>query len=152
MPNLFTLRPAREADLTFLNSYNYTEGMDSLDGIEGVTVAANSSDEPVGFIRIAIGSSGNAFVNPVVVHKSWRGYDVGRALMDHALREHGELRLVSRGSSVGFYEAIGYVPCEWSEIDEGVSEDCDGCSWRDECGPVPMRSPIQAAANVNIRE
>ncbi len=147
MSDLFTLRPARDADLPYLNSYNYAEGMDSLDDVEGVTVAANSADEPVGFIRIEVGPSGRAYVYPIVVHKSWRGYDVGRALMDAALAQHRELRLVSRGSSIGFYKALGYEACSWDEIDEGIGEDCANCSWRDECAPLPMRSPKTADAS-----
>lgn len=146
MSDLFQLRPAREADLAALNSFNLSEGMDALDGVEGITVAVNGGDEPVGYVRVVKGSSGHAFINPVVVHASWRGYRVGRALMDEALKRTGELRLVSRGSALGFYEALGYEPCSWDEIDEGVSEDCAGCSWRDECGPVPMKSPRQAKA------
>ncbi len=137
----FTLRPAREDDLPFINAFNYAEGMDSLASIEGVTVAVDGEDDPVGFIRIAIGSSGNAFVNPVVANPAWRGRGVGRTLMEDALRRHGELRLVSRGVAVPFYRALGYESCSWDEIDEGVSEDCAHCSWRDECGPLPMRSP-----------
>lgn len=139
---LFTLREARESDLPYLNLYNNAEGMDVLSSVERVTVAANSADEPVGYIRIATGSSGNAFVNPVVVHSSWRGYGVGKALMENALAEHGELRLVSRGASIPFYLALGYKECPWSEIDEGVSEDCANCSWREECGPLPMKRSL----------
>lgn len=137
----FRLRPAHEGDLPFINAFNHAEGMDALSSVEGVTVAADSDDDPIGFIRIAIGASGNAFVNPVVSNPCWRGCGVGRALMEHALEEHGTLRLVSRGASIGFYRALGYVPCSWDEIDAGVSEDCDHCGWRSECGPLPMRSP-----------
>lgn len=141
METLFTLRPAREDDLPVLNAFNHAEGMDSLDSVDNVTVAVDGDGDPVGFIRVAIGSSGRAYVNPVVVNPFGRGHGVGRALMDDALAAHGELRLVSRGSSIGFYEALGYEACPWDEIDEGVSEDCAGCGWRDECGPLPMRSP-----------
>lgn len=142
----FTLRSAKESDILFLNAFNFAEGMDALDNIDDVTVAVDADDDPIGFVRIAIGSSGRAYVNPIVVNPNWRGTGVGRALMDAALVEHGELRLVSRGSSVGFYEALGYVPCAWDEIDKGVSEDCANCSWRDECKPLPMRSAYAAHA------
>lgn len=131
--------------MPFINAFNHAEGMDALDGTEGVTVAVDADDDAVGFIRIAVGPSGNAFVNPVVTNPYWRGLGVGRALMERALAQHGALRLVARGSSVGFYEALGYEACPWDEIDEGVSEDCAGCAWRDECGPVPMRSPAGLA-------
>ena len=136
---LFTLRPACEADRAYLDSYTYAEGMDYLPSLEGVTVAANADDEPVGFIRIAQGANGFAHVNPVVVHKSWRGYEVGRALVDDAQRAHGELRLIARGSSKPFYDKLGFVECAWEDIDTTVTEDCDGCPMREECAPCPMR-------------
>lgn len=142
MSSVFELRHAIASDLPFINAFNYAEGMDALDSPEGITVAADSDGDPVGFIRIAIGESGNAFVNPIVVNPSWRGSGVGRALMNAASAKHGVLRLVSRGSSRGFYEALGFMPCDWAEIDEGVSEDCANCSWRDDCAPVPMKGQL----------
>lgn len=136
---LFTLRPVREDDRALIDAYTYAEGMDRLPSLDRVTVAANGSDEPVGFIRIALDSQGTAHINPVVVYRDWRGYGVGRALVEAAEAEHGELRLVSRGSSKPFYEALGYECCGWELIEPGVSEDCDGCPLYDECGPQPMR-------------
>lgn len=136
---LFTLRPAREADRAYLDAYCYSEGMDYLPDLENVTVAANASDEAVGFIRIAFGSNGVAHVNPVVVHASWRGYHVGEALMNDAQERLGELRLVARGSSRGFYERLGFEPCPWEEIDMTVTENCDVCTLVEECRPCPMK-------------
>lgn len=136
---LFTLRPAREADRAYLDLYTYAEGMDYLPSLEGVTVAANADDEPVGFIRIAQGANGFAHVNPVVVHASWRGYGVGQALVDDAQRTYGELRLIARGSSKPFYDKLGFAECDWGDVDTTVTEDCDGCPMREECAPCPMR-------------
>lgn len=137
--SLFTLRPADEADRSYIDSYTYAEGMDYLPSLERVTVAANDADEPVGFIRVVVGDkTGVAFVNPVVVHGSWRGYGVGRALMENAAREYGELRLVSRGSSKPFYDALGFECCSWDLIEDGVSEDCTHCTLTEECKPQPM--------------
>ena len=136
---LFTLRPAVEADRAYLDSYTYAEGMDYLPSLDRVTVAANSANEAVGFIRIVVGEkTGVAFVNPVVIHESWRGYGVGRALMEAAAREYGELRLVSRGSSKPFYDALGFECCDWDLIEDGVSEDCAHCTITEECKPQPM--------------
>lgn len=139
METLFTLRAARADDMPWLNAYCAAEGMANLDGPEGVTVAANGGDEPVGFIQIAMGNNGVAHVYPIVVHESWRGHDVGRALIDDAHARHGELRLVSRGSSVGFYERLGFEPCDWSLIDHEQTEGCVDCAMKAECGPLPMR-------------
>ena len=135
---LFTVRDAHPDDEGVLNSYCYAEGMDNLPSIENVRVAVNDIDEVVGFIRIAQDAEGIAFVNPVITHETWRGFGVGRALMDEALAHYGELRLVSRGQSLAFYEAIGYERIPWSAIKMDLVEDCDHCDMRDECAPVPM--------------
>lgn len=139
MSDLFTLRSAKADDIELLNAYAYREGMDDLPSLDRVRVAVNDADEPVGFIRIALDDAGAAFVNPVVVYSAWRGYGVGRALVESALREYGELRLVSRGSSKGFYSALGFEECGWDLISEGVTDDCAHCDIRGECGPQPMR-------------
>ncbi len=139
---LFTLRPAHDADRPFLDAFCYAEGMDNLPDLENVTVAANSADEAVGFIRIAIGANGVAHVNPVVVYPSWRGYHVGEALMSHAQQRYGELRLVARGSSKGFYERLGFSACPWEEVDLSVTENCDICTLVDECQPCPMKKSL----------
>lgn len=136
---LFTLRPARESDRELIDAYAYAEGMDYLPSLERVTVAVNGDDIPVGFIRIALDSQGVAHINPVVTYREWRGYGVGRALVEDAEAAYGELRLVSRGSSRSFYDALGYECCSWELIEPGVSEDCDGCPLYDECSPQPMR-------------
>lgn len=136
---LFTLRPAKEDDTIWLNSYCAAEGMASLDEISGVTVAANESDEPVGFIQIAYGKFGVAHVYPIVVCDTWRGYGVGRALIDDAHKKCGELRLVSRGTSIGFYKKLGFSECEWNLIENDLTEGCAECSMQKECNPLPMR-------------
>lgn len=139
MSELFTLRPAHEGDMQLLNAYAYAEGMDNLPSPERITVAVNDEDTPVGFIRIALDDAGVAFVNPVVVYDAWRRYGVGKALIDSALAEYGEVRLVSRGSSKPFYDAIGFEDCSWDMISEGVTDDCAHCDMREECSPQPMR-------------
>lgn len=146
MSDLFTLRPARPSDKALLDSYTYAEGMDNIPDVEGVTVAVNAEDMPVGFIRIVQDAEGVAHIYPIVTYSAWRGYGVGRALVDDAVAHFGELRLVSRGSSRGFYEALGFEECDWSMISPGMSEDCPNCSWRDECDPCPMRIVHQALA------
>lgn len=138
MDELFTLRLAQDADITAINFFNELEGMDAVPSVQGITVAVNGEDQIVGYIRVVIGESGNAFINPIVVYKTWRKHGVGKALMDLALSEYGAIRLVSRGTAVPFYKALGYQECDWTEIDEGVSEDCANCSWRKECNPKPM--------------
>ncbi|MEG1167236.1 GNAT family N-acetyltransferase [Gordonibacter sp.] len=138
--DLFTLRDAREGDKGTLDAFCAAEGMDAIPSIERVRVAVNADDEVVGFIRLALDEGeGVAFVNPVITHDTWRGFGVGRALMDEALARYGELRLVSRGASLAFYEVLGYECISWDLIKMALVDDCDNCEMREECGPVPMR-------------
>ncbi len=142
MADLFTLRAAAPADKPYLDAFCFAEGMDNLPDLEGVTVAVNADDEPVGFIRLVQGANGVWHVNPVVVHPTWRGYAVGRTLTERALAAKGELRLVARGAAVPFYERLGFTACAWEDVDMSVTEDCEGCPWRSECAPCPMRGTL----------
>ena len=78
-------------------------------------------------------------MNPVVVYAPWRGYGVGTELVRDALSREGELRLVARGSSVGFYEKLGFEQVPWEAIDQTVTEDCTHCPMSGECEPRPMK-------------
>ncbi len=109
MSDLFTLRPAREGDWELINYYAYREGMDAIPSLENVTVAANGDDDCVGFCRLAFSEAGIAHVNPVVINEQWRGYGVGRALIDDARAHHDEIRLVARGKSIEFYRVLGFT-------------------------------------------
>ena len=118
--------------------------MDRIPGIERVRVAVNGDDEVVGFCRLQDDVNGIAYVNPIVTYAPWRGYGVGKALIEDAQAIAGELRLISRGTSEGFYRKLGFVDMPWSETDQAAaSEDCDMCPYRSECGPVPMRLPVE---------
>ena len=108
---LFTIRDARPDDKAVLDGYANLEGMDAIPSIEGVRVAVNEDDEVVGFLRIALAEDGTAFVNPVITHETWRGFGVGRALMEEALARHGELRLVSRGGSLPSWTTATTARC-----------------------------------------
>ena len=142
MESVITLRPAQEKDWPWLNAFCYSEGMDNLPSLENVTVAADGDDDAVGFIRIAFSPEGVAHVNPVVVNPNWRGFGLGRILTENALATYGELRLVARGSAVPFYRALGFEEVPWEDITMAVTEDCDHCDMRDECGPLPMRKVL----------
>ena len=140
MSDLFTIRDARESDMELIDAYAHAEGMDRIPGPERVRVAVNDEDAVVGFCRLQDDVNGIAYVNPIVTYAPWRGYGVGRALIDDARMLAGELRLISRGTSEGFYRALGFVEMPWSDVDlEAASEDCDNCPYRAACGPVPMK-------------
>ena len=138
MESLFTLRPAREDDLPTINAFAAVEGMADLPSIDRVTVAESEAGDVVGVVRSAAEEEGVGHVNPIVVYSTWRGYGVGRALMDDALARYGELRLVSRGSSLGFYRALGFHEVPWDQIDTDIADDCNACDIHDECGPTPV--------------
>ena len=140
MADLFTIRDARETDMDLVNSYAHSAGMDRMPGIERIRVAVNEDDVVVGFCRLQDDVNGIAYVNPIVTYEAWRGYGVGRALIEDAHALAGELRLISRGTSEGFYRKLGFVEMPWEDVDlEAAEEDCDNCPSRESCGPVPMR-------------
>ncbi len=142
MAELFTIRDARESDMALIDAYANAEGMDVIPGPDRVRVAVNDDDAVVGFCRLQDDVNGVAYVNPIVTYSAWRGYGVGRALIDDARAIAGELRLISRGTSEGFYRKLGFVEMSWDEVDlEAASEDCDNCPYRAQCGPVPMKLP-----------
>ena len=144
MTELFTIRDAREGDMFLIDLYAKAEGMDRIPGIEHVRVAVNDDDEVVGFCRLQDDANGIAYVNPIVTYGAWRGYGVGRALIEDARAIAGELRLIARGTSEGFYRKLGFVEMPWSMTDMfAASEDCDNCPYREACNPTPMRLPAE---------
>ena len=143
MEELFTIRDAREGDMALIDAYAHAEGMDAIPGPERVRVAVNGDDVVVGFCRLQADENGISYVNPIVTYAPWRGYGVGRALIEDAQAVAGELRLISRGTSEGFYRTLGFVEMPWSDVDlEAASEDCENCPYRKECGPVPMKLAV----------
>lgn len=142
MGGLFSIRDARPDDMPLIDSYAAAEGMDHMPGAARIRVAVDGADAPVGFCRLQDDAAGIAYVNPIVTYGPWRGYGVGRALIEDAAARAGELRLIARGTSEGFYRKMGFREMGWDEVDlEAASEDCDRCPYRAECGPVPMRRP-----------
>ena len=136
----FTIRDAREEDLALIDMYAGWAGMDAMPGIERIRVAVNAQDQPIGFCRLQDDAEGIAYVNPIVVYEPWRMHGVGRALIEDARAIAGELRLIARGESAGFYRTLGFENMPWEIADlAAASEDCENCAYRAECHPVPMR-------------
>lgn len=138
MEQLVTIRAAKDGDLTTIVAFAALEGMGEAETPENIFVAENGDGEVVGFIRLVFDGQGVCHVNPVVVYPTWRGLGVGRLLVDFAFEKYGELRLVSRGSSLGFYEKLGFEPIEWEKIHPPIAAECDECELFEECGPRPL--------------
>ncbi|MDR2109617.1 MAG: GNAT family N-acetyltransferase [Coriobacteriales bacterium] len=142
---LFTIRPAAERDEPYLEALFLFEEMPTLplnDLLTG-SVAVNSDDEPVGFIRIFTvddkedpAKSGH-YIYPVIVFEQWRHHGVAAALVDYELRRRGSLKLVACRPSRGFYERTGFAREDWSNIADPIAADCQRCPDQLSCDPVP---------------
>ena len=137
--SLFSIRDAAESDLPAINAMSAAEGMGAAEATDVVFVAVNADGEAVGFIRLAHDEEQGWHINPVVVYPTWRRHGVGKALVAYALDRFGELRLVSRGTSRAFYEALGFEAVPWEMVSPPIAAECDGCEAFGECSPVPMR-------------
>ncbi len=138
MESLASIRPAQDDDLETIEAYAAMEGMGPIVSVDNISVAVNDGGDIVGFIRLAVSDEGVWHVNPVVTYPTWRGYGIGRMLVEDALDRCGELRLVARGSSLPFYEALGFEPVAWEAIHPPIAAECAECELYDECGPHPV--------------
>ncbi|MGI6216200.1 MAG: GNAT family N-acetyltransferase [Coriobacteriales bacterium] len=134
---LFMMRPTVKKDLPYLQLMAQGQEVGIPPNyLEGGTCAVNADDVPVGYIHVEQTEHG-PHVAPVVVFDNWRGHGVGTKLVRHAFREYGPLKLVSNGSSNGFYEKLGFVPVDWDEIESKFQRDCLTCEFYQQCGPKP---------------
>jgi len=146
--DLFSVRKACDDDLPGIEIISEDVGMPVIESAENTYVAVNDEDLPVGFIRIKLidveggsgvgSSSQHAYVYPVAVLRSWQGYDVGTALIDVALEQYNELRLVACTPSHGFYPKLGFKKASWDEIAPEIANDCKVCPDADTCSPQPF--------------
>lgn len=135
--DLVTLRPANDEERISINALLASEGFDQVETVLGITVAANEDDEMVGFVRVQDDDEGCAHIYPVVVYETWRGFGVGRVLVEQVMEDRGQVKLISRGHSNKFYEALGFEKAPWEDMADFVVDDCNACELRDECGPQP---------------
>ncbi len=134
---LFKLRATKEEDLSYL--LLMSEGQEigiPPNYMDGGCSAVNWQDIPVGYIHVEPTEKG-AHIGPIVVFEDWQGYDIGTALINWAHEKYGILKLVSNGSSNGFYDKLGFVEVDWDEIDERFHRDCLTCPYYEQCGPKP---------------
>lgn len=135
----FELRLMAQDELNAVNALAVKEDMPPLDSADGVTLAVSPEGQIVGYIHVLPGADGAMHVQSLASDSDWRGIGVGRALIEQAYDQHHDLRLVARGSAVGFYQKLGYHEVPWEDIDFNVSDDCYSCEIRDMCHPLPMR-------------
>ena len=143
MSDLFTIRPARQGDLIYLQMICEEGNLGIIEAVDCCSVAVNSEDVPVGFIHIETVDDENPatnapYVYPVAVYTSWQHHGVARALIHHELQKTGELRLVACTASQGFYPKAGFKPVAWENIATRIARDCDSCPNRGTCDPIPF--------------
>ncbi|MCD8316670.1 MAG: GNAT family N-acetyltransferase [Eggerthellaceae bacterium] len=144
-----SIREASVDDLCTLNYFMELEDMESIWDVENTYVAINSFDEIVGTIRIELDEEHRAYIHPIVVYESWRGIGVGTDLVNYAQEIYGELRLVSRKESLGFYESLGSVSTGWDDIYKPIASECLDCSLIEGCGPRPLRIPANSRGTLS---
>ena len=134
---LFTLRPTREDDAPYLALMAQGQEVGIPPNYLDIGICAvNADDVPVGYIHVELTGLG-PHVAPVVVFPNWREHGVGSALVRHAREAYGPLKLVSNGSSNGFYEKLGFIEVAWEEIEPSFQRDCLACEYYAQCGPKP---------------
>jgi len=73
------------------------------------TVAVNQKDEVIGCVQIKPHSDGTRELASLAVHPHWRGQGIGRALIEHTLRNNQRpLYLTCRSSLKPLYEKFGF--------------------------------------------
>jgi GNAT superfamily N-acetyltransferase len=144
----FTIRPAEERDLVYLRMMCRENGLGELETVADSTVAVSHKDVPVGFVRIETVTddvnpvANGAYVYPIVVFEAWQHRGVATALIKHALKAVGELRLVACKPSQGFYPKAGFEPTAWDRIAARIARDCDLCVAREACAPIPFEAHL----------
>jgi predicted N-acetyltransferase YhbS len=141
---LFTVRPAETRDLVYLQMICEEGGLALIESVADSIVAVNDKDVPVGFIHIETVTddvkpiANGAYVYPVAVFEAWQHNGVASALIDYALQEVEELKLVACKPSQGFYPRAGFEVAGWDLIAARIAYDCDRCVAREGCGPIPF--------------
>lgn len=138
----FTLREPRRSDLPHIRLLLSQEHMPVPAAYLDGTVAVNEDDVVVGYIRIlkvTADEGEGSYIAPVVVFDTWRGYGVGKALVEYELNRNKELKLVACKPSREFYRHLDFEEIGWDHIASEVENDCTVCPEKDRCGPVPFR-------------
>jgi len=95
---------------------------------------------PVGFMRLEFVNA-VPYVRPIAVLPAKRGKGVAKRLLGIVLAKFGEVRVVSRGTATEFYRSLGFQRMSWDEVYSPFRGECQQCSDREDCSPLPMVRP-----------
>jgi len=136
--NDLVIRPAQREDLPAI--FDLMAAYDMVGNFTAENcVIAEKNDNLIGFARVEVAET-VPYVRPIVVARQNQGRGVGKALLQHILCSCSDLRVVSRGSVIGFYTQMGFKSADWDEIHLAFKNECAACPDLKNCRPVPMRS------------
>lgn len=87
-------------------------------------------------IGVKKGLEGKGFGNILLqelITNPWQ-YSLNESQNENSFR----ITTVSKGEKKGFYQHLGFIPCDFSELLSPYNEQCNGCPEMAECNPVPM--------------
>ncbi|MEL1136020.1 GNAT family N-acetyltransferase [Desulfitobacterium sp. THU1] len=115
---------------------------------------AKRGQEVLAAAKIVESDDGQFFLEVIGVKESFRSQGLGKSLLGRILenpwkcckysiseaedQEEYSLSTLARGYAVGFYQRLGFRTCSLSEIPEYYREQCEECTDRLECEPMPM--------------
>ena len=79
-----------------------------------------------------------AMLRPLVVSEPYRGYNVGRLILQEIMPANKPTMLVARGEAIAFYKAMEFLPTGWDDMSPSQRAECNSCFNRNECMPQPM--------------
>lgn len=102
-------RADKEIEKSIENSYCY--------------IACTGENKIVGFARIITDFVTTFYLMDVIVEEAYRGYGIGKMLMDTIMEDVGDLYgILHTDSARRFYEAYGFVVTATSEVGEYMME------------------------------
>ncbi len=133
---MITLRPGRLQDTAavreLMRACHLSRRIDPRD-----CMLAEEDGAVAGLARLEY-AGGVPYLRPLAVAPAHQHQGIGRDLVQHLTEGLTELRLVARGSAVGFYADLGFLPMAWEGVAAEFQQECLDCHDRDECSPVPM--------------
>ncbi|WP_019850032.1 GNAT family N-acetyltransferase [Desulfitobacterium sp. PCE1] len=108
----------------------------------------------LGGAKISEFAEGRFFLEVIGVRSDVRSQGVGGFLLSHILKNPWEcskyplseqknlkeytVSTLARGYALGFYQKMGFEPCNLEDIPEWCRDQCEECPHCEVCKPVPM--------------